>query len=459
MELSASTIARSVADGDASAVCVVSDHLDRIAADSDLNIYTVVDAERALSRAHGLDVARQKGATPGPLEGVPIALKDLIDHEGHTTTAGSSFYRHRATTSAMCVQRLEAAGAIVIGRTGLDEFAFGFSSENHWFGPVRNPWDPTTSPGGSSGGSAAAVACGHAPIGIGTDTGGSVRVPASLCGVVGLKVTHGRVPLSGVFPLAASLDTVGPITRTVDDAELVFEVMAGHDPADPWSAAMPLEGRTDVDLTGLRFGVPSPWIDRPLGEDVRDGFHGALERIAAAGAEIVGVYDPVVAPPGMINEAAYGEVASVHRLWWDNHPDRYGPRVAERLAVAMRVAVDEYVRALAWRSGLHNAVQRLLLDVDVLITPTTAVSRKTIGVDDVDTELGAEEYRRAVSWFSALVNHARLPALAMPITAAGDPPPSLQIIASPFTERRLLAVGRALESAGIVGFRPPPRRS
>ena len=195
----------------------------------ELNAYTEI-ADGALEKADAIDEEIRLGHDPGPLGGVPIAIKDLIDQNGVTTTCGSGFYRHRAERSATVVRRLEDAGAIIIGRTGLHEFAFGFSSENDWFGPVRNPWDTDTSPGGSSGGSAVAVAAGLTAGAIGTDTGGSVRVPAALCGVTGLKVTHGRVPLTGVFPLASSLDTVGPLGRTAEDVEALYEVMAGHDP-------------------------------------------------------------------------------------------------------------------------------------------------------------------------------------------------------------------------------------
>jgi aspartyl-tRNA(Asn)/glutamyl-tRNA(Gln) amidotransferase subunit A len=217
----AAAIAAAVGSGEVTATEVVAAYLEAIGRSGELNAFTQVDAEGALAAAAGLDQRRAAGTLPGLLAGVPVALKDIIDQAGRPTTCGSSFYWRQAETSATVAQRLEAAGAVIVGRTGLHEFAFGFSSENPWWGPVRNPWDPTTSPGGSSGGSAAAVAAGLAPVGIGTDTGGSVRVPAALCGLVGLKVTHGRVPLTGVFPLAPSLDTVGPLATTVADPALV----------------------------------------------------------------------------------------------------------------------------------------------------------------------------------------------------------------------------------------------
>ena len=203
----------------------------------------------------------------GPLAGVPIAIKDLINQAGKTTSAGSSFYRHEATESAVVVRRLEAAGATIIGRTGLHEFAFGFSSENPWFGPVRNPWDPSTSPGGSSGGSAAAVAAGIVPIAIGTDTGGSVRVPAAMCGIFGLKVTHGRIPISGVFPLAESLDTIGPLATSADDLALAYEVMAGFDAGDPWS----VPESAAITRPMVSAGALTDWRSTTLGRNCADG--------------------------------------------------------------------------------------------------------------------------------------------------------------------------------------------
>jgi Asp-tRNA(Asn)/Glu-tRNA(Gln) amidotransferase A subunit family amidase len=213
--ISAAHLASSIRSGEASAEETVTEALEAIDA-SALNAFTLVDREGALTTARHIDERVAAGEDPGPLAGVPFAVKDLFDQKGLVNTAGSSFYRVVPGKTATAVRRLERAGAVAVGRTGLHEFAFGFSSENHWFGPVHNPWNPETSPGGSSGGSAAAVASGLTPVALGTDTGGSVRVPAALCGLVGLKVTHGRIPISGVFPLAPSLDTVGPITTSVE---------------------------------------------------------------------------------------------------------------------------------------------------------------------------------------------------------------------------------------------------
>jgi aspartyl-tRNA(Asn)/glutamyl-tRNA(Gln) amidotransferase subunit A len=356
------------------------------------------------------------------------------------------------------VRRLENAGAIIIGRTGLHEFAFGFSSENDWFGPVRNPWDTDTSPGGSSGGSAVAVAAGLTAGAIGTDTGGSVRVPAAMCGVTGLKVTHGRIPLTGVFPLAASLDTVGPLGRTTDDVAALYEVMAGHDPEDPWSAPHPVEAPDrPTSLKGLVVGVPQPWVENaPMTAQVKDAFSGALDRLDNLGASVREVRHPLLQPSDQLADLINGEVASVHRRWLADPANRYGPEVADRLQRTLEVSLDDYLAARAWQAGLRNAVKGLFDQVDVLATPAAGANRKTIGNSTISIGDQPVSYRLVLSWFSSLVNHMGVPALAMPLLDTGTPPWSLQLIGPWWSERRLLQIGRDLERAAVVGFRPPP---
>ncbi len=456
---SATETAASVAAGEVTAVSVIEEHLAAISDAASLNAFTLVETEAAGDRAADIDRRRRAGETLGPLAGVPIALKDLIDHAGRVTTCGSSFYRRTPEHSAPIVERLEAADAVIVGRTGLHEFAFGFSSENDWFGPVRNPWDPETSPGGSSGGSAAAVAARLAPIGIGTDTGGSVRVPAALCGVMGLKVTHGRIPLRGVFPLAPSLDTVGPLATTAADLDLAYRVMAGDDPGDPWTAPQPVVAAQTVDPATLRIAVPTEWLDGPLDAGTRAGFSAAVERLAALGAELGEVSEPLLRPPGMINEAAQGEIAVVHREWFAESPDRYGRAIRSRLEAALGSDLTTYTRALEWRAAIRHAVERLMTRWDLIATPAVAAGPKRIGDDRVVTESGDVGYRQAFSWFSALVNHAGNPAIVVPLDADGAPPPSLQLIGPRWAEPLLLGTGVALEEAGLAVRRPPPQGS
>ena len=457
---SAAAIAKAVSTGETTARAVIRDHLDAIDRGRGLNAFITVDADGALKAAELLDRSIAAGKRAGSLAGVPVAVKDLIDKAGLPTTCGSGFYKQVAEETAPVLRRLEKAGAIVVGKTGLHEFAVGFSSENHWWGAIRNPWDPSTSPGGSSGGSAVAVAAGMAVIGVGTDTGGSVRAPASLCGVVGLKVTHGRVPLTGVFPVASSLDTVGHNTRTVADAAAAYRVMAGDDPGDPWSAPRRVNlPRGPADLTRLRFAVPLPWITRPLAPEVREGFRFALESLAAAGATVEHVHAPDVGMSPLLQPSMYPEVAAVHRAWMESHSERYGPDVRDRLQQALATNADDLIRGLAWRARLRHAIERLLTKYDALLTPTTAVLRKEIGNDMVSTEDGLCPYLGALSGFTAPVNHSGHPALALPLAApvafANDPPPSLQLIGSCWGEHLLLEIGLGIEQAGIAGFRRP----
>lgn len=414
-----------------------------------LNTATLIDTERALTRSDELDDAADFDR---PLAGVPIALKDLIDHSGRPTTCGSSFYAPVPDRSATVVDRLEAAGAVIVSRTNLHEFAYGFSSENPWFGPVHNPIDTETSAGGSSGGSAAAVAAGQVPIAIGTDTGGSVRVPAAMCGVYGLKVTHGRIPLTGVFPLAASLDTVGPIAATIGDLTVAYQVMAGHDPSDPWSAQRPATSPAGArpDLNGVRVAVPVPWIDEaPISEEVAAAFTEAVSRIQALGATVDTVSDPVLAVDHRLVDLSGAEAASVHRAWLEEGRE-YGADVRERLEYAMGLGSDDYVAAHAWRVEIQRHFEQLFTTHDLVITPATGVTSKQLAQDTVSTLGGDVFYRRALSYFSALVNVAGSPAIVGPLATEGSPPPALQIIAPDWSEHRLLDVAATLVDQGVL---------
>lgn len=448
--IDAATIASEVTKGDRSARDTVAGAITAAKAQQDrLNVCTYIDEERALERAEELDSIVESGRSPGPLAGVPIALKDLIDHAGRTTTCGSGFYRDEPENTAEVVLRLEAAGAVIVSRTVLHEFAYGFSSENEWTGPVRNPLDPELSCGGSSGGSAAAVAAEQVPIGIGTDTGGSVRVPAAMCGIFGLKVTHGRIPLSGVFPLAPSIDTVGPLARSVGDLTLAYAAMAGYHRDDPWSSPVPVvsPSSTRPDLRGIRIGIPVPWVDSPASEEVAAAFADAITAIRGLGAEVEEFREEAVGNHREIVTLAGAEIAAIHRPWVDAGKP-YGSEVADRLEGAMAVTVDDYMRATEWRALARQRTMAAFGTFDFLATPTVGTTRKLIGEDTVETTEGRLPYRPVLSCFTALVNQLGCAAIAGPLPG-GRPPPSLQLIGAPWSEHRLLELAGLLEREGV----------
>lgn len=449
--IDASTIVSEIVKGDRSVRDTVAGAITTAKAQQPrLNVCTMIDEERALARAEEIDRLVESGRTPGPLAGVPIALKDLIDHEGRVTTCGSGFYRHEATESAEVVRRLEDAGAVIVSRTVLHEFAYGFSSENHWTGPVVNPLDSTLSCGGSSGGSAAAVAAGQVPIAIGTDTGGSVRVPAALCGIFGLKVTPGRIPLSGVFPLAPSIDTVGPLAGSVGDLGLAYAAMSGYHRDDPWSQPVPVvsPSASRPDLRGVRIGIPVPWVDdSPVTEAVAEGFATAIGRMRELGADVEEFTDEHVTNRSEIATLAGGEIAGVHRRWVEEGKP-YGPEVAARLEGALAVTIDQFTAALEWRALVRQRVLAALGTFDFLATPTVGSTRKLLGEDTIETTEGPLPYRPVLSCFTALVNHIGCPAIAGPLPG-GNPPPSLQLIGAPWAEHRLLEIARLLEREGV----------
>lgn len=391
---------------------------------TDLNIFTMIE-----------DLEGPRESLAGPLSGVPIALKDLIDHAGRVTTCGSAFYRETPARSATAVERLEDSGATIIGRTGLHEFAFGFSSENPHFGPVRNPWDPSTSPGGSSGGSAAAVAAGIVPIAIGTDTGGSVRVPAALCGCFGLKVTYGRIPLDGVFQLVPSIDTMGPLADSVANLELAYRAMSRDERPLP-------------DPGPLRFGIPQPWYEQaPVSEEVAASFAGVLEDLKDMGHEVHPIQLPDVLPDRPLGYAIAAEVVGVHRPFRKQGLP-YGEDVAERLDVAESVTPVQIDEGRNWQEMIRARFDDAFSTVDYLVTPTVPAMRKTIGVDTI----AGLHHRKVLSWFTAIANHALIPAISVPLAHSGTPPVSLQVMGPSDSEPGLFGIAHALGESGVIRF-------
>jgi aspartyl-tRNA(Asn)/glutamyl-tRNA(Gln) amidotransferase subunit A len=277
-----------------SAVEICRDALRRIeSSNAALNTFLLVDPDDALARARKVDARLAGGEAPGPLAGVPVAIKDNLCVRGMTTTAASKILQtYRPPYDATAIQKLEAAGAVIVGKTNCDEFAMGSSNENSAFGPVRNPWALSRTPGGSSGGSAASVAAAQVPLALGSDTGGSIRQPASFCGVVGLKPTYGRVSRYGLLAFASSLDQIGPFARTVEDAALTLGVLAGPDRADATSSHEPVPDFTAAltgEVKGLRVGVPRTFVSEGVDSGVKAAFDAALTVLESAGARLVDV--------------------------------------------------------------------------------------------------------------------------------------------------------------------------
>ncbi len=402
-----------------------------------LNAFLWLDPERARAQTHSLT---QHGPS-GPLWGIPITLKDVIAEEGAPFTCGSARRLSiRAAQDAEVTRRLRHAGAVFVGRAHLHEFAYGVSNENPHFGPARNPWDLERSPGGSSGGSAVAVATGCVLASVGTDTGGSVRIPAALCGIVGLKPTYGLVPRDGVFPLAPSLDHVGPLGRTVEDVSLLLEVLV--DAPDRYTAAFRLPVR------GLRVGVPTGPFWELAAEGVLERFEEAVRLLEREGARRVEVSFPWEAASAAATALLMVEASWVHLRELRESLGTYGPDVRERLLVGLAVPGERYVRALSVRRALARRAWDLFrTEVDILATPTTPIPAPRLGEGVTRLQGQARDVRALLTRFTNPFNALGLPALSVPCGFVDGLPVGLQLVAGPGNEALVLAAGSAFERA------------
>jgi len=399
------------------AVRVTEECLRRIEADNPrLNAFILVLADQALRQAREADQELAAGTDRGPLHGVPISIKDLLDIRGLPTTAASRVREgHVAERDAPAIAHLRQAGAVFIGKTNLHEFAFGTTNEDSAFGPARNPHDDTRSPGGSSGGSAASIAAGMALASIGTDTGGSIRVPAAACGTVGLKPSLGEVSVDGVVPLSRTLDHVGPLTQSVSDACLVYHALLGDAHTTP---------PAPVPMHGLRLAVPRKYFCDLLDDDVRTRFEEALDRLRAAGAHIDDIeihHAPDLAPVYL--HLVLGDAAAFHAATLEAMPERYTPPVRIRLEMGRYILAEDYVRALAGRERLRREVDAALAQHDALVLPTLPIPAPLIGASSVQVGAATEPVRNVMLRLTQLFNVTGHPALSIPcgVTAAGLP--------------------------------------
>jgi len=430
-------IARALRQRKVSPLELVDAYSGRIERASGLHAFITLPGERARQEARRAGRRLARGES-GPLLGVPIAVKDLFATRGVRTTAGSRILKDWVPLrDAAVVARLRAAGAIIFGKTNLHEFAYGVSNANPWWGVAHNPHDPTRSPGGSSGGSAIAVAAGLCAGALGSDTGGSIRVPASLCGCVGLKPTFGAIPLDGTFPLGWSLDHAGPLARTVGDAGLLLDVLTGMD-------AGRRARRTST--RGLRVGVLQGPIVQKVQPRVFDQLDAAAAALRRRGLRVREVTIPEMEWTVAIQLVTLrAEASAVHRRWMRTRPRSYGPDVRIRLQLGALVAGADYVLAQRMRGRLRAAVERTFQNVDLLLLPTTPITAPVIGDRTVRWRSGEEPVDGALVRLTAPFNLTGLPALSVPFGRAAGLPVGVQVVVQWMDEARLLAVGRLIE--------------
>ncbi|HVC62162.1 MAG TPA: AtzE family amidohydrolase [Acetobacteraceae bacterium] len=450
---SAACIAADVAAGRRRATDVVTQTLERIAARNPaLNAFTAVTAQRALATAAAIDAAVAAGRPVGALAGVPFAVKNLIDVAGLPTLAGSRINRDRppAAADATLVTRLEAAGAVLLGALNMGEYAYDFTGENAHDGPSRNPHDTTRMSGGSSGGSGAAVGGALVPIALGSDTNGSIRVPASFCGVFGLKPTYGRLSRAGSFPFVSSLDHLGPLARCTADLALAYDAMQGADPRDPVCtdrAADPATPTLHDGIAGLRVAVAGGYFRAGASAQALS----ALDSVAAA---LDATREIALPEAARARAAAYvitaSEGAALHLPRLRTRPEEFDPDVRDRLIAGALIPAAFVAQAQKFRRWYRDAVLRLFEMVDVILAPATPcvaplIGQKTFVLDGREVPLRAN-----IGIYTQPVSFIGLPVVAVPVALPGGLPIAVQVIAAPWREAVALRVAQALEACGIA---------
>ncbi len=443
---------RLIRDGEASPVDMVESALSQIErVDGKVNAFITVMADSARAAAREAEQEIARGDYRGPLHGIPIALKDLFYTTGVRTTAGSKILRDFVPDEdATVVTRLREAGAITIGKTNMHEWAFGPTNTNPHYGDVHNPWDLSRVSGGSSGGSAAAVAASMASAALGSDTGGSIRIPGALCGVVGLKPTYGRVSRYGAVPCAWSLDHIGPLCRTAEDAAIVLGAIAGQDPKDPASSDRPVpdyQSEISQNIAGLRIAVLKEYVTDPTDPEVAAAFQAAVAALQRLGAAVEEVSLPEARYAVPASTAIMSaEASNYHEEMLRTRREDYGPDVRERLELGLMMAATDYVKAQRIRRMLIDRSMQLFRKYDALICPTEPATAPLLDQPTVRFE-GLEEPRNAT-----LVRHTRLfnltsfPAATVPCGfASSGMPMAMQIAAAPFAEGMVLRIAQAYQ--------------
>jgi aspartyl-tRNA(Asn)/glutamyl-tRNA(Gln) amidotransferase subunit A len=447
--------ARALREGRVTSTELTQSALERIGRlNPELNAFLRVLPERAAERAVQADRELASGADRGPLHGIPIALKDLFAIRGVRLTAGSIIHDQVPAADAAVVEKLEAAGAVILGTLNLHELAYGVTSENPHFGAVRNPWNRNHSAGGSSGGSGAAVAAGMVFAALGTDTGGSIRIPAAFCGTVGFKPTYGLVSRFGTRPLGFSLDHVGPLARTVRDAAALLNAIASYDSRDPASIHSPTSEHVPeagCSIRGIRLGVPETFFFERLDGEVESAVRGSIARAASLGAAVRSVQLPDMEAVNTLGQVLLlAEAAAVYEEHLERR-DSFGPDVLALLDQGRLLPATDYINAQRLRRKAQIEFGSVWSEVDCLITPTSPIPAPQLGQKTVPVGGDDQEVRAAATRFTRCFNVLGLPAISMPcaLTGAGLPV-GLQIVAPPFQDRLVLRVAAALEDAGVT---------
>jgi aspartyl-tRNA(Asn)/glutamyl-tRNA(Gln) amidotransferase subunit A len=426
-----------------------------------LNAFMAIEQDAALAAADAADAALAKGASRGVLHGVPLAHKDMYYDAGKVVTCGSKIRRDFvATTTSTALQRLKDAGTVRLGSLQMAEFAYGPTGHNAHFGAVHNPWNVDHITGGSSSGSGAAVAARLTSAALGSDTGGSVRMPAHFCGVTGLKTTVGRVSRAGAMPLSQSLDTVGPLAQSAEDCALLLGLMAGADPEDPTAIAGPLPdymAATKLPMKGITIGVPSAFYVDDLDPEVARVLDETVATLKREGAEIVRVELPDQRQLASASQLVLAvEAAAFHKRWMIERPQDYGPQVLMRLQNGLAVPAIAYLEAMRWRGPALSAHAAATAGVDAVIAPVSPIPAPTIAESDVGNSPEADAVLPRLTRFTRPVNYLGLPALSIPsgFTNSGLPV-GLQLIGRSFDEATLLRIGAAFQRATDFHARVP----
>lgn len=445
--------ATAIKNGEVSAKTVTLAALERITTqDQAYNSFTKVTTDTALTAAECIDKSLSQGENPGILAGVPFAVKNLFDIAGITTLAGSKINAENspAFIDATAVARLKKAGAILVGALNMDEYAYGFVTENSHYGSTRNPHDTTRSAGGSSGGSAAAVAAGLVPITLGSDTNGSIRVPASLCGIFGLKPTYGRLSRAGVCLFSSSLDHIGSFARSVRDIAATFDILQGEDLADPVCTTRPVE----LCLPQLNQGIEKLRIAVAEGYFAQGAESEALEAVAKIAAALNVSHTVTLPESDRARAAAYiitaSEGANLHFDKLRSRPQDFDPATRDRFLAGTMIPSNWYIQAQRFRQWYRDQVREMFQNVDIILSPTTPCVAPPLGVEKMLIAGQEVLIRPNLGLFTQPLSFIGLPVLSVPIQRPNALPLGVQIIGAPYNEALILRVAALLESQGIV---------